>query len=154
VSKLLLIGQAPSRTSDPRKPLEGEPLASKLCALFGCTRKEYLAKTERHNVLQYWPGKKAKGDELPWLDARRGAERLRKKLLGRRVVFIGQATAAYFYNWGRPLRWERAFVDDIFEPFTKVAILPHPSGINRWWNDPANRRRAKQFMRRAWRCVR
>ena len=29
---------------------------------------------------------------------------------------------------------------------TEAALLPHPSGINRWWNDPDNRTRAAVFL--------
>jgi hypothetical protein len=24
-------------------------------------------------------------------------------------------------------------------------VVPHPSGVNRWWNDPANRAAARRF---------
>lgn len=27
----------------------------------------------------------------------------------------------------------------------RAAVVPHPSGVNRWWNDPANRDRAREF---------
>jgi hypothetical protein len=29
-----------------------------------------------------------------------------------------------------------------------VAVIPHPSGVNHWWNDPANRRRFAEFAKR------
>jgi hypothetical protein len=28
-----------------------------------------------------------------------------------------------------------------------AAVVPHPSGVNRWWNDPANVARASAFLR-------
>jgi hypothetical protein len=30
-----------------------------------------------------------------------------------------------------------------------VAILPHPSGVNHWYNDPRNVARARRFLRSA-----
>ena len=30
-----------------------------------------------------------------------------------------------------------------------MAILPHPSGLTRWYNDQANRERAEKFLRSA-----
>lgn len=27
-----------------------------------------------------------------------------------------------------------------------VHVVPHPSGVNRWWNEPANRERARAFL--------
>lgn len=29
-------------------------------------------------------------------------------------------------------------------------VFPHPSGVNRWWNDPDNTRRAERYLRRLW----
>lgn len=28
----------------------------------------------------------------------------------------------------------------------RVAVIPHPSGVNHWWNEPANRRRFRRFV--------
>lgn len=32
-----------------------------------------------------------------------------------------------------------------------VLLLPHPSGLNRWWNDEANTQAAEQILRDLWR---
>lgn len=92
--KPLVIGQAPSRTSDPTKPLAGEPLASRLAALFGMDVESYLAATDRRNLLGAWPGKSSKGDRFPIAEARRMAFQI--DLDGRHVLFVGIATAAAF----------------------------------------------------------
>ena len=28
-----------------------------------------------------------------------------------------------------------------------AVVFPHPSGVNRWWNDPVNERQARFFLR-------
>ena len=33
------------------------------------------------------------------------------------------------------------------EDFEVAAVIPHPSGIVLWWNDPENRKRAGMFLR-------
>lgn len=33
---------------------------------------------------------------------------------------------------------------------TLVLLLPHPSGRNRWWNDPARLEAGREAMRRVW----
>ena len=57
-------------------------------------------------------------------------------LCGRRVAaaFGFRADVAYL-RW---YRWEGKW----------YAVIPHPSGIVRWYNDPANVQRARRFLRR------
>jgi len=56
-------------------------------------------------------------------------------------VLLGGKVAAAFYMHRRPLfRWLDEFGDGAL-----VAVAPHPSGVSRWWNDPANLRRARRF---------
>lgn len=35
----------------------------------------------------------------------------------------------------------------------RVAVVPHPSGVNRWWNEPANVEAAGRFLRELWHAV-
>lgn len=35
------------------------------------------------------------------------------------------------------------------ETVAHLYVLPHPSGVNRWWNDPANLEAARAFLLRA-----
>lgn len=72
--------------------------------------------------------------------ARRSAERLCRALSGRRVVFLGKAVAAAFGVRANSLRW-------VEHRGMTVAVLPHPSGVNTWWNNPDNRAAASAFMR-------
>ena len=147
--KLLVIGQAPSQRSELGKALEGSLTASKLAKLFGCTVPEYLAGTERLNVLDYWPGKAGgKGDRFPLVEVRERAYLLREKLRGRKILFVGISTAAAFGCGGAVCEW-RQQVDERGWVFS-YAILPHVSGINRWFNESKHKRLAKQFMQYTW----
>ena len=94
--KTVLIGQAPSRTSDPSRPLSGEPLASKMSAICGLTVEEYLEKFERRNLIGWWPGRGAKGDLFPRSEARTAAAAMERALRGRSVVFLGKSVSAAF----------------------------------------------------------
>lgn len=58
-------------------------------------------------------------------------------MCGRRVAaaFDHRDPALPYLRWseeGEPFRW---------------AMLPHPSGVNRWWNEPENREAAREFLR-------
>ena len=32
----------------------------------------------------------------------------------------------------------------------RVAVISHPSGVSRWWNDQGNARRAREFLAGVW----
>lgn len=141
----MLVGQAPSRTSDPARPLSGEPLSTKLAALCGLTVPEYLEAFDRRNLLPLWPGKNGKGDLFPIRAARAAAADMSVLLVDRDVVFLGRNVARAFGRPGLPfLAWHAG----IGGPPGRAACLPHPSGVNLWWNDERNRRAAARFLRR------
>ena len=134
--KIVLIGQAPSKTGDPSRPLATD----KLAAMCGLTKKQYLGKFRRMNVFDAWPGKNGKGDVFPLASARVRAMRLVNKLTRKKIIFVGIKTAEAFGFKHAPLKWRR------FNGGA-ASILPHPSGINRWYNDRSNVRQARRFMR-------
>ena len=140
-AKILLIGQAPSRTGDPNTPLLGR-LGNKITSICGLTESEYRRQFDRRNVLPKWPGRNGKGDAFPLNEARKRARRMLPDITSRRVIFIGKNSARAFGFKANFLTWQ-TFANN------RAAILPHPSGINRWWNDPKNRRRAGRFMKSA-----
>jgi uracil-DNA glycosylase len=139
-SKVVLVGQAPGRNGDPKTPLfGGRGTGKKLADLFGMDRKKYEDSFKRMNVLDAWPGRAGKGDRFPIRDARAAAKQKLRALRGRTVVFVGIGTAAVFgFDPGRPLKWA-GFNGGV------AAVLPHPSGVNRWWNDQANGRKTRSF---------
>src|SRR5712691_1480211 len=134
--RTILIGQAPARRAGP--PLAGR-IGARLASLAELSPAEYLAAFERRNVLERWPGKDGKGDRFPPALARSAAARMTPSLRRRRVIFLGRATARAF-GFGEDLFAWKNFCG--FE----AAAFPHPSGVNRWWNDPPNVARAADFL--------
>lgn len=128
------------------EPLEGR-IGKKLASMLGCTQDEYMAKTQRFNILPEWPGRKGKkGDKFPKAVARMNAQRMEYSFAGCTVLFLGIAVGQMFRFPGGPLKWQR-----IARPAWSAyhaAVLPHPSGINRWWNDPENKSSAANFMKK------
>jgi uracil-DNA glycosylase len=137
--KLIIVGQAPGRRGDPRQTLKGK-VGRRLARTFGVSEEQYTLCTELHNVLECWPGKHGKGDRFPMAAAREAARNLKPTLEGNRVLLLGRAVAAAFGVRVGYLTW-------IHLGACLVAVLPHPSGINRWWNEPKNRRAAERFLR-------
>ena len=140
--RVLLLGQAPARDGDPRRPLIGGRGSGRILQLLtGTTLRQYSRIFERRNLLQAWPGSAgAKGDLFPMTDAREAANALLPFLAGRRVVLLGTGVARAF---GFPPETPR------FEWFerdgTRFALSPHPSPANLWWNAWRNRAEAARF---------
>jgi len=90
------------------------------------------------NLLSEFPGRQSKGCAFPIGPAREAARRYKRGtpksvplvLLGRRVSrAFGLSGTAPILEW-------------IEHEGRAVMVFPHPSGINQWWNDPSNRKRA------------
>lgn len=134
VRRATIVGEAPPRSGGG--PFEGDAGRR----LRRAVRRD-LADCRLVNLLNAWPGPDgAKGDAFPVDEARLAARRVRFNtpvvlLAGHRVARAFGLRVGYL-EW-TTLRGRRA------------AVLPHPSGINRWWNDPRNRRRASRFIREA-----
>lgn len=131
---VLLIGEAPGPAGDGL-PLEG-PVGRRLADWAGVPWEAYLELTERHNLYASDPG--------PWSaeDARRHAQSVFPQLVGRRTILLGRRVADAFGIREGPFRWIRVGP-------TSVAVVPHPSGRNRYWNDPAHVDLARSFLREA-----
>jgi len=140
-AKLVIIGQGPSRPGKRSRPLEGAA-GRKLASLFGVSEREYRDGTLRLNIFSRWFGKQGKGDRFPLAAARRRASKLRRRLRGRRVVLLGRNVARAFGITVEYLRWIRGGFE--------AGVLPHPSGVNRWWNERRNRIAAQRFARGVW----
>lgn len=144
---VLFVGQAPGRRAPRTARAFGGPGAgSRLAKLCGLTHGEFLSRCRTANLIKGWPGKNGKGDAFPFAVARRGLHRIIKTDLWRdadRIVFVGQGVARVVLPnistvmVKRPCEWY----------FSRFAYLPHPSGVNRWYNDRSNTRRAETFLR-------
>ncbi len=128
-----IFGQAPGRTGDPARPLDGRA-GGRLAALLGAsTYEELAARFHLRNVLDKYPGPKGrKGDDFPPGLARRAAIAHKRKFHpGDRVVLLGLGVAAAFQVPGPLLsRW-------LVRGGPHYLIAPHPSGVSLVWNDPA-----------------
>lgn len=129
------------------------------------------------NLIDEYPGKGDKnnphGDAFPMVEARSAARWFVRThdfeprwghLLRapRPFVMVGANVAeAFGTKWVPSFVWHKLFLlrdgrttvksmsDFAVDPLAcyKFAMIPHPSGVNRFWNDPANVRRAKKFLR-------
>ena len=136
--KIGLVGQAPSRRGDPRKPLAG-PNGQKIARLAGMSYDELIACRRRH-LNTHYGAKGGKG-----LDHAKGKINAADVLMDwrvERIVLLGKNVARCFGFRDLP------FLAEISIYGRRFLIFPHPSGINRWWNERRNERRARQFLQR------
>ena len=145
--KTLLIGQAPSRKTEGGEAFSGGTGAR----IAGMAKLEPSRLTEFYelrNILDYWPGQAeaGDGDRFPPAAAREAATKLIEEVNERRltrVIFVGKAVArACDLEELEYLRWRKTRL----APQLLIAILPHPSGINRWYNKAENRLAASLFL--------
>lgn len=148
--KVLVVGEAPSRWMEENGVTLPLPLARRELACYaGITPPRFDELFECVNVLDKWPGKEGKGDAFPLALAKIRAFEMLENWAGRRVVLLGQRVSSafllrdpYLFNW-RPFEWTIA--DGSKSAVCEMAICPHPSGVNRWWNKAENRRAAAMF---------
>ncbi len=147
--KPVIIGEAPSpsatRPVQPLFPFPARSAGARLWRMTGLSRGEYMSAFHRLNLISYVP---VAGDGYP--DAHRWAawNLISSRLLdGRAVVLLGKRVWMAF--GGRedvePLIWYAGGVP-AFRPAC-VALVPHPSGRNLWYNDEHQRGAAANFMK-------
>lgn len=130
--RVMLIGEAPG-------PTPGEPFAGRcgffLFRLMGVHPRKVF---DCQNVLEAYPGPSGKGSGFPLAQARQNAS---TRLLEGVALLCGKRVAAAFGV--QPVYFLEQRIGT-----ARVYVIPHPSGVNRWYNVPANRRRAARFLRR------
>jgi hypothetical protein len=149
-ARYLLIGEAPSRKHGKRnldvclvcRALGRHPGPGTLGWLRTQHRDlfSFVLKTKHINLIDHWPGSSGKGSAFPIEDAKFTASTFKTGfhyynavfLAGKRVAKVFDVKAEYF---------------DKVEGNTPMYVVPHPSGINTWWNDPCNREVAKKFLK-------
>lgn len=145
----VLIGEAPGPSrEDGDEPLSGrwERRMARVCSAAETDdeAEAWLQQFERRNLLAYYPGsvEGEDGSLFPPDLAAEAADGLREELEGRLVLLAGKRVARAF-GLSKP---------DYFEPLPRAPapgavawVVPHPSGINRWWNEPRNRMLARHF---------
>jgi len=139
----LLIGQAPGPNTDPALPLYPLPKTSaggRLAEIMGLRPHEYFTTFERINLLHKFPGKHKRDDKFPMRDAKIAARAIEPLLADRTVVLVGRNVASAF-GLDLPFHcWSEETA-----PWARIAVVPHTSGRNFWYNDPRNRIEAELF---------
>jgi hypothetical protein len=143
VSSVRVYGQAPGpgQQGRPGVPFSG---SSRLADLAGVTPEELAARGWLfRNLIDYWPGPSDGGGDLfPLVEARAVAASARHTWEpGDRILLMGRQVANAF-----------GLSHDYFEWFwvsggVKVAVFPHPSGRNRFWNTREQTEQARTFLR-------
>lgn len=155
--RTVFVGIAPARLGDEGQPLSAlasQSTGRKIADMLGMQPIEYMRLFDRINVCPFPQPSTIQPKE--WTSA---AENLAGSILrGRRVIMLGQNVAecfgvprgAYDYcEWKictssfRGIAGFRAGRMSL--PFS-WAVLPHPSGRNRWYNEHENRERAIDFL--------
>lgn len=144
----LLIGQAPAKYSEGHRALCGIT-GRHLAMLAGMHTAAFMEAVDTVNVLDRFPGSAEHGDLFPMREARERAEDMLPLLQGRRVLFVGMNVAVAFrQRCAGVLAWHETTqrLGEYVASYT-FAVIPHPSLVNRWWNDHDNRVRAARFLR-------
>ena len=142
--KWLIVGQAPGRIAKDGPLLSGQS-ATRLRSLLMTSRIEFEARATTMNVDDEYRGKAGKGDLFKLRRGHAKFKVLTASHPSQPILLCGLAVAracglidAPILRW---FAWEGRW----------VAIMPHPSGINQWWNSAHNRVRAKSFLSHSWR---
>lgn len=146
MKRVTIVGEAPSKSSDPTRPFDGWS-GRWLAKQAGLSGYHHLAhEALLVNVLRRWPGKGnagEKGSRFPLAKARRAAKRMKLDgivlLAGKRVSKVFGFDFSDYFCWKLRRNHEGKLV--------WFACIPHPSGCNRWWHYEENRKIARAFFR-------
>lgn len=147
--KILFVGQAPSKETDGKPPFTGK-CGRFLADLLGKTQEQMLKDHDFINVLDHWPGKGIGGDKFPIQEARIAAKKKLDLMHGRLCVLLGHNVArAFGCSQFRYLEWYEIRNPENFAEIVVplMTIVPHPSGVNRYYNDPDKRLIVSKFLR-------
>lgn len=107
------------------------------------------------NLLAEWPGPSGTGSAFNVAEARKSATRIMAWTMSEDpfvyLLLCGHRVANAFHPYMAakyPGYFRRMLLSVPGNAEAWAWAIPHPSGVNRWWNDPANERRARRFMRR------
>lgn len=175
VETVVFVGQGPNQAAwkdavergEFNQPMDPQDFAEKFCArialtgacgkklaaVLGVTFDEFL-RMPRANLNARWNGKLSKGDLFDSLEGFGAATGVVTKRPAFRYVALGLGVAKCLgvrnpeflrespserFSLGAPSTGPRP---------VRVFVLPHPSGVNRWWNDPKNHTRARRALRK------
>lgn len=141
---ITIVGQAPGRRARGEGPLGGA-CGRRLARLAGFgSFVELRQRAKLVNLLDRFPGKNGRGDAFPMIAAIETASAMKPRGV---VLLAGKNVAAAFgFDGAEFFEWRRRGT-------TRFAVIPHPSGLSRWWNDPFNVTRAAAFLREVFRAA-
>lgn len=120
----------------PLHPVPRTGSGGRLAALLGLSRMDYMRMFDRVNLLAQCP------ERWDRVAAAASALNLAASILrGRRLVLVGQRVRDAF-GLGRPM------MDWAAGPHGDWAWIPHPSGLNTWYNHEENRATVREFLLR------
>lgn len=152
-----LIGEAPARIMDGRiVPAFSSRSGQRLSELVD---EDVTEAFHTHNLLERWPGSAGKGSRFPIEHARNAASKWalhrRRDIEGNLVILVGGRVAEAFrclpatpiLTW---LPFKNPNVRIVIPRVSaRFCIIPHPSGVNRWWNVPGNGEKVERALKEA-----
>lgn len=146
-TRVLLVGQAPSRVMQPGDPpFWGTQALARLAKYCGESDPPKLYEVyDFINLVDEYPGPSAPGskwDQKPKIPSDR-REWLFKQVMERTtVILLGAAARDVFLAKGSKMFGWRRLSDD---PVVQVTWSAHPGGTSMWWNRPENTQAGKDF---------
>lgn len=143
--KTVFVGQQPNSYADEGSalPIHAGSTGQKLVTMMGVTPAAFEQNFIRVNV-------SAIHDPEGFTPSyhRHSARNMLPLLEGRRVVLLGPAVASAF-DWDRNDYTYCRFYD---HPDFHIlwAVIPHPSGLNRLYNDPEVKRQVEELLNYVW----
>ncbi|MBF0602659.1 MAG: hypothetical protein HQL07_03080 [Nitrospirae bacterium] len=151
--RVMIVGAAPGRDSDPTRPLvptqSGQGAAASLLRLMQIDPCSFEVIFDRHYIIPLHAGRSRNGDRFPKAMVLAGVARLIPLFRGRTVVLIGKKTASAFgISHLAPCTWGQQILGSSSEDnrMTTIAWVPNPCGINPWWNHPTNKQAGEAFL--------
>lgn len=139
--KPLIVGEAPGKNGDASKPCEGR-IGARLAACAGITIDEYMTIFDRVNLLDMQPQDSGKGTDFNVKAAGRRARQLELGMSRRPLILLLGKRVASAFRFTNVNYFQQVTIDGIL-----TYVVPHPSGINRWWNFFDNELQMIRFMR-------
>lgn len=122
--KALIVGEAPSRTGDPRLVLRGRA-GRFLEQLAGLEEGQLPQAADLMNLLDLYPG-----ERFPFSKAKARADHIRR-LSYDRIVLLGRNVIKCF-----GIDEKASLLSLVNKDERSYLLMPHPSGRCRVWNDP------------------
>lgn len=139
MATVVFVGQGTSKSTAESGPFTGSS-AKRLADFIGMSLEEFKAGFRTMNVFDGWPGKRGRGDAFDLRTARTAATEIMKAK--GYYICLGKNVANAFGIVKAPMLQWQALGD------SQVAWLPHTSGLNLFYNKPANRKAVADGLRR------